>query len=174
MRNLKNNGVEMSNICVKIIKTTALLAIAALTAMVIPAPLICEEAILVLRTGEITSVAGDVEVKRAGKSYWVEAQTGLLLSQLDVIKTGEGASVDIEFSKKDGKYFKFRLREESQLRLTKLESDTEKELEDILLELAIGDILIKVDKLNNKSSFQVRTPVSMVGVRGTKFRVMYK
>ncbi|MFH1868677.1 MAG: FecR family protein [Candidatus Omnitrophota bacterium] len=164
----------MLNKYAKIIKTITSITIAALFLMAVPSDLVCEELSLLLRTGEITSVVGEVDIKRAGKNYWTEAEVGLFISQLDIIRTSEEASVDVEFAKKDGKYFKFRLREKSRLRLTKLEVDKEKTTEDILLELAIGDILIKVDKQHEKSKFQVRTPVSMVGVRGTKFRVMYK
>lgn len=134
----------------------------------------CEESRVILRTGQIIEIAGEVDIKKAGEEFWRKASTEMLLSQYDTIRTHPESSVDIEFSKKEGQYFKIRLRDESRLSFTKLEQDTKTTIEDILLDLAIGDVLIKTDKLHRKSKFQVRTPTSMIGVRGTRFEVIYK
>ena len=41
-----------------------------------------------------------------------------------------------------------------------------------LLDLAMGEILIKAQKVHGeKSQFEVKTPTSIVGVRGTTFNV---
>jgi hypothetical protein len=56
--------------------------------------------------------------------------------------------------------------------MAELLQDKDKETQRTLLDLSIGEILIQVDKLQaEKSSFEVKTPTSMVGVRGTTFSV---
>lgn len=157
-----------------IVKTLIITAAISLALFSCPQEPGCEEARVIFRTGQIVNMAGEVDIKRAGEDFWRKASMGLLLSQYDTIKTHPEGSVDVEFSKKEGQYFKIRLRDESQLSFSKLEQDSKTTVEDILLDLAIGDVLIKTDKLHKKSMFQVRTPTSMIGVRGTRFEVIYK
>lgn len=159
---------------VMIVKTAVIIAAVSLASFALPADLAGEESRLILRTGQITDMVGEVDIKRAGEDFWRRAASGLFISQSDMLKTGQGAWVDIEFAKQDGKYFKLRLLDESELGFTKLESDSVSTVEDILLDLAIGDVLIKTDKLHLKSKFRVRTPTSMIGVRGTCFEVKYE
>lgn len=170
----KNNGLEMFKKYVMIVKMMMIAAAVSLAISIMPAELGCEESRVILRTGEIVNIFGEVDIKKAGEDFWRRASIGLLLSQYDMIKTYEGASLDIEFAKKDGQYFKIRLQDNSQLSFTKLESDPKTTIEDILLDLAIGDVLIKADKLHAKSKFKVRTPTSMIGIRGTCFEVIYE
>ena len=40
-----------------------------------------------------------------------------------------------------------------------------------LLDLALGKVLVHVEKLQGKSKFEVRTPTALTGVRGTTFTV---
>ena len=62
--------------------------------------------------------------------------------------------------------------EKSQLSLATLVKDTTSGLKKTLLDLAIGQVLIKAEKLDTPDSkFEVKTPTSVVGVRGTKFSV---
>lgn len=174
LRPYENNGVAMFKKCAMIVKMVMLMAAVSLAVFTQPVRLSGEEARIILRTGEIVDIAGEVDIKKAGEDFWRRASIGLLLSQYDMVKTREGAKVDIEFAKKDGKYFKIRLQDNSRLSFTKLESDTKTTMEDILLDLAIGDVLIKADKLYSKSKFRVRTPTSMIGIRGTSFEVIYE
>lgn len=157
-----------------IIKTLIITAVVSLIFSFYPQEPGCEESRIILRTGQIVNMAGEVDIKKAGEDFWRKASMGLLLSQYDTIRTQPESSVDVEFSKKEGEYFKIRLRDESKLSFTRLEQDSRTTIEDILLDLAIGDVLIKTDKLHKKSKFQVRTPTSMIGVRGTRFEVIYK
>lgn len=164
----------MFNKCGRIIKTLILIAVVSLAILVLPVYIAGEEPRIVLRTGQIVNVVGEVDIKKAGENLWMEASCGTHISQYDMIKTREEASVDIEFTKKDGKYFKIRLLDESELSFTRVELDSESTIENILLDLTIGDVLIKTDKFDPKSKFRVRTPTSMIGVRGTRFEVVYE
>jgi len=152
---------------------TAVMAVIAIGILAIPFDLSCEEQAITLRAGKITRVIGRVDIKKAQNTFWIEAFPGTFLSQNDIIKTHEDASIDVEFEKDEGQYFKIRLKDDSRLSFTKMGHDTEARVEDILLDLAIGAVLIKTDKMPPKSKFQVRTPTSMVGVKGTRFEVRY-
>ena len=60
----------------------------------------------------------------------------------------------------------------SELTFAELVKDDATGTQKTLLDLAIGQILIKAAKLNTaESKFEVKTPTSVVGVRGTKFAV---
>ena len=53
-----------------------------------------------------------------------------------------------------------------------LKKDEEGRVQTTLLDLAIGKILISAEKLDTPDSkFEVKTPTSVVGVRGTAFSV---
>ena len=132
-----------------------------------------EEPSLIMRSGEVTMVTGEAAVKRAGSDVWMKALPGVSLSQDDIIKTTGQANIDVEFNKNDGRYFKIRLLGDSQLGLTTLEKNNADKTEQILMDLMVGEVLIRTDKIDTKSKFRVRTPTAMVGVRGTRFGVRY-
>ena len=160
--------------CVIILKAVIIAALANLTIFTVPAYLASEESGIILRGGQIVNLVGEADIKKVGENIWTEASVGLLLSQYDMIRTRDGANVDIEFPKKDGQYFKIKIMDNSELSFTRLEYDATTMAENILLDLAIGDVLIKTDRLDPKSKFRVRTPTSMIGVRGTRFEVIYE
>jgi hypothetical protein len=123
------------------------------------------------RSAKILSLEGAVEVRLGSQKAWIPAEIGMVLGEGDVIKTrydsyavlnldgsGETATVDIT--------------ENSQLLLSELIKDESDDTETTLLDLAIGKILIKAQKLDTpESRFEVKTPTSVVGVRGTAFSV---
>ena len=60
----------------------------------------------------------------------------------------------------------------SKLVLTELAAGDDANTYSTLLDLTMGEILIKSQKLHTPDSqFEVKTPTSVVGVRGTKFAV---
>ena len=64
------------------------------------------------------------------------------------------------------------MAENSQLMLRELKKDKRTGTENTLLDLAVGKILVKAQKLRDPDSkFEVKTPTSVVGVRGTNFSV---
>lgn len=159
---------KLSREAVRIILSVTLIIMAG------PSFLSGEDSSLAMRNGEITRLIGEVSIKKAGEDVWAKAFSGLSVSLYDMLKAGAGSWADIEFSKANGQYFKLRLREQSQITFTNLSVDRSSSEEDIMVDLAIGDILIRTEKLNPKSKFVVRTPTSMIGVRGTSFEVRYK
>jgi hypothetical protein len=95
----------------------------------------------------------------------------MVLSQGDIIRTKAGSLAVVELDGK-GRTATVELKENGQLSLAKLLGDKEKGTRTTLLDLAVGEILIKAQKLHSeKSRFEVKTPTSIVAVRGTTFSV---
>lgn len=122
------------------------------------------------RVAEISELQGDVWFRKGGTAEWKGAEKGLLLLESDEIKTGENASAVILLDTA-GETGKLDLSANTQMRLETMKKDPATEDKTTLLDLAVGKVLIKAEKLKNNSSFQVKTPTSICGVRGTLFEV---
>ena len=124
----------------------------------------------VTRTATIVEIEGIVEVKTPDAEDPVPASVGMVLEESDIIATKDDSSAIIEISGSQGNA-KVDLKDNSQVVILDLiKRDTGEE--ETLLDLAVGKLLIKVDKMpDEKSKFEVKTPTSVVGVRGTKFSV---
>lgn len=111
-----------------------------------------------------------MEVKRTGET-WITAEEGMVLNEGDIIKTREGSTVMLNLDG-SGETATVDLAENSQLKLAELLKDEETGSEQTLLDLAIGEILIRAQKLHSEEErFEVKTPTTIVGVRGTTFAV---
>ncbi|MBU0694475.1 MAG: FecR domain-containing protein [Candidatus Omnitrophica bacterium] len=124
----------------------------------------------VKRVSKVIDVSGKVIVKPSGEKGWIPVQKGMIISEGDILKTkvnswallnlngsGETATVEVE--------------ENSQLAFTELTKD-DQGVEKTFLDLALGKLLIEAKKLESeKSKFEVKTPTSIVGVRGTTFAI---
>ncbi|MCM8773389.1 MAG: FecR domain-containing protein [Candidatus Omnitrophica bacterium] len=120
------------------------------------------------RVGIIEEIKGKVEVKSSG-GRWEEAKLGMVLREEDTIRT-KGNSYAL-LSLRGEEEAIVEIKENSELMLSELGID-EEGVTRTLLDLAIGEVLIKVDKLRERgSNFEVKTPTSIVGVRGTIFSV---
>ncbi len=122
------------------------------------------------RVAEISSIDGVAWFKKAGTDDWKGASVGILLVENDEIKTGDNSKVEIILDK-NGETGKLNLAANSELRLDAMSQDIESGDKTTLLDLAIGRVLVKVEKLGGNSSFQVKTPSSVCAVRGTLFEV---
>lgn len=105
----------------------------------------------------ITGVEGEVTVVRNGAS--TPASEGMPLKQGDVVKTGPGGAADFSMNGLAG---------------GRLLADGECSLEDpqkksMRVKLALGKILLNLEKLPEESSFEVETPTAIASVRGTQF-----
>jgi hypothetical protein len=122
------------------------------------------------RTAKITSLEGTVDVMTL-KRAWKPASVGMVLNQSDVIRTKAKSSATINI---DGtaETATVMVKEGSQLMLTDLTINKRDASQKTLLDLALGKILIKAKKIHSeKTSFEVKTPTSIVAVRGTTFSV---
>lgn len=121
------------------------------------------------RYAVVLKTEGKVEVKM-GQADWVPAEAGLVLHENDEIRSAKDGTAKILLDK-DGETGQFELNPESRLRLNALDIDTQTTEKTTILDLAIGSVLVHAEKLQEDSKFQVRTPNSTTGVRGTTFVV---
>jgi len=64
------------------------------------------------------------------------------------------------------------MKQNSKLQLAVLLGGKEAPTQTTLLDLSMGEILVKAQKVHSeKSKFEVKTPTSVVGIRGTTFSV---
>ena len=124
-------------------------------------PAMCEDT---FRTGRVMDISGDVSIKVKGGNF-VPASLGMEFTQGDFIKTGMDSSAllfveGIETSQVE-------VYENSLLLMRELVMDREKGSQSTLLDLALGKILVKSKKIENKGSkFEVKTPTTVVGAMG--------
>jgi hypothetical protein len=122
------------------------------------------------RFGRVLDVKGIVETKN-GKQPWLKTKPGLLLYEGIFIRTQAGSSALIELEGTSG-MSQLEVKENSQLRLAQMVEDRDAGSQNTLIDLALGKLLIQAETLNSdKSSFEVKTPTSLIGVRGTSFAV---
>ena len=123
------------------------------------------------RTAEIMSIDGMAEVKPAGQMAWIPARTNMVLNQGDTLKTGSKSWALLNVNGK-GQTASVEVKENSQMLLAELLVDQQAGTSSTLLDLAMGEVLITAQKVHGEESkFEVKTPTSIVGVRGTVFNV---
>jgi hypothetical protein len=124
----------------------------------------------VKRTALLSDFSGRAEVKDAS-GKWQPAAKGMVLGQGDVIRTLKDSSAQLALDG-DIQSATVNLKQNSQLTIAELYKDQDKNSQNTLLDLALGEVLIKTKKLQEAGSrFEVKTPTSIVGVRGTEFSV---
>lgn len=122
------------------------------------------------RTAQITSLNGTAEVKQAGMTAWVPASVGMVLNQGDTLKTASKSLAILNVD--NGRVGTVEVKEGSQMLIAELMTDPGTDTSKTLLDLAMGEVLIKAQKVHGENSrFEVKTPTSIVGVRGTTFNV---
>ena len=126
---------------------------------------------VVKRSAKIIDFNGHVQVRVMGQRRWAPAESGMVLSEGDILRTKKNAWALVNLDG-DGETATVTVQENSQLLISKLTKDEEKNYQETLLDLGLGKILIEAEKLHSeKSKFEVKTPTSVVGVRGTTFAV---
>lgn len=124
------------------------------------------------RTATIVRVIGTAEVMPPQGS-WREARPGINLPEGTIIRTAEGSKVIVSIDGRDQSAL-IEMKDYAQLILAEM-PPMENQTRKTLLDLTIGNILIKVKKMpTEQSKFEVRTPISYVGVRGTIFSISLK
>ena len=109
---------------------------------------------------EMLYITGDVQVSK-GDGPFAAATAGMLLEPWDKIKTGADSSADLSFDADDKNIVKIGSSANVVVVLK----------EDERLELINGDVYCTINNLPQGSSFEVRTPTAIAGVRGTDIRI---
>jgi len=123
------------------------------------------------RTAQIVSLDGRAEVKTEGQTSWSSAKVGMVLNEGDTIRTFAKTWILLNVNGK-GQTATVEIKENSKLLLSEMLADVKAGTSKTLLDLALGEVLIKAQKVHGQESrFEVKTPTSIVGVRGTTFNV---
>jgi hypothetical protein len=122
------------------------------------------------REAKISKLDGSAQVRFEGEQKWVPAAEGMVLKQGDAIKTASGATALLVVDEGVNPAY-VEIKEDSQLIILRLTKDEEKGSDITLMDLTIGEIMVDVEKLTPDSTFEVKTPESIAGVRGTKYSV---
>ncbi|MBF0571451.1 MAG: FecR domain-containing protein [Candidatus Omnitrophica bacterium] len=110
----------------------------------------------------IVRFEGGVVVKRGGEAIVLSA--GMLLNPQDEITTSKGAYVEVAYDD----VYKDIMRIGAD---TRVFFESNRIQKDTTLFMDKGEIKLKLDNLEKGSTFKVRTPVAIAGVRGTAFAV---
>ena len=121
------------------------------------------------RYAVILETQGNVEVKLSG-AEWTPAEAGVKLFEKDEIRTQAQSTAQILLDQ-EGSTGKFEVKPNSRLRMGTLILEPATGDKTTILDLAIGSVLVKAEKLQGHSRFEVRTPNATTGVRGTEFLV---
>ena len=119
------------------------------------------------RSAVITALDGEVSYRLSGQTQWLGAELGTVLGEKDTVKTGEGSTCTILFQGMSDSTVD--VRPNSVMELSTVASGDN--ADDTELGLSLGSVLVKAEKLEGESQFEVRTPNSIVGIRGTQFEV---
>ncbi len=119
---------------------------------------------------KVLSIKGDAQFKKAGSDQWSELQKSTLLSEGDSLKTGKNSEVKLELSG-NAKTAELVVGYDSEFTLKTFNHDPDTKLEKTLLDVSLGAVLVKAEKLVGDSKFEAKTPTSIVGIRGTIFEV---
>jgi len=123
------------------------------------------------RVAKIAVLNGKADVRLMNEKDWMSAKVGMTITEGDTIRTKSNSWAMLVLNGA-GETATIELEENSKLTLTELARDEKAMTQQTLLELAMGEILIKAQKLHSaESKFEVKTPTSIVGVRGTTFSV---
>ena len=125
---------------------------------------------ILLSHARILQWSGDVSFLKTGSDAWKNVDSQVTLSEGDKIKTSAGSSATLELSaqRKTGTV---QVRENTEFTIAAFRHETDTKKEITLLDVEVGGILIQAEKLSGDSKFEVKTPASMVGIRGTTFNV---
>lgn len=125
----------------------------------------------VKRTARVVDLRGEAELKLMEEEGWIPLEIGSILNEGDIVRTKADSWLLLNLNGM-GETAAVEVKEDSQLKLLELLADEEEGTQKTLLDLAIGKVLIRAKKLHApESSFEVKTPTSIVGVRGTEFAV---
>lgn len=114
------------------------------------------------REAKVLFVKGDVKIEKSGKTEWISARVGMLLSDGDTAKTGKASAVEISFDNENKNIVRLEENSTAILRGKMLKQ----------IELPQGRIRSLVKSLKKESSFEIKTPTVVAGARGSGWDVV--
>ncbi|EKD28050.1 MAG: hypothetical protein ACD_79C00452G0001, partial [uncultured bacterium] len=121
---------------------------------------------------EIVKNINDVQIQKNGSSIWIKSTIGEKVFEGDSIKVGEKSGVLLFIRGLNNKDSFTQIFENSLIKVINLNSVNLDQLEEVYLDLILGEVLVNVENLPSTSTFQVKTPVGVAAVRGTLFSIL--
>ena len=119
---------------------------------------------------KVVKISGDAQYKKADTDQWIKLESSHVLSEADAVKTAANSEVVLEFTGTN-KTAEVTVRPSSEFVFETFRHDPDTKIENTLLDVSLGAVLVKAEKLTGSSKFEVKTPTSIVGIRGTTFEV---
>ncbi|MEI6437175.1 MAG: FecR family protein [Candidatus Omnitrophota bacterium] len=110
----------------------------------------------------VLRMAGSVTIVRANET--ITPVIGMMLNAQDKIITGDGAYVEVAYDDSLKNVIKINANSRIVFESSRIERLTR-------LFMDRGSVMVKLDGLEKGSTFKVRTPVAIAGVRGTAFGI---
>ena len=142
-----------------------ILVLVSIMALMAPRSLFAESS----SNAKVLDIKGDVMFLRTGSLAWSKLEPTIILNEGDSIKTGANSEVRLELNGVN-KTAEITIRQETEFKFDTFRHDDES-VENTLLNVGVGGVLVKAEKLIGASKFEVKTPTSIVGIRGTTFEV---
>ena len=102
----------------------------------------------------VTDIKGDVKVDTKGDGIWISPWIGMKLKKEARVKTGSGSSVEIVFDAEG-------------LNVLNIKENSQITVKEASINLLGGSILADFANIEPGSSFSVKTPTAVCGVRGS-------
>lgn len=123
-----------------------------------------------LSQATVKDIRGEAKFLKSGSADWSKLELGTVLSEGDALKTAIDSQITLTLTGA-AKTAEITVRPESEFVFKKFHHDAVNRVESTLLDVQLGGVLIKAEKLIGNSKFEVKTPTSIVGIRGTTFEV---
>lgn len=115
------------------------------------------------KVGEISKLEGNVELKSKWELVFKPALANSSLFAGDTIRTKSDGWVEVKFD--NGNII--TLQEDSNLLIEKYVQDLKKDAYENILNINLGKMRAKVEKLKEGSLFEIQTPTAVAAARGT-------
>ncbi len=116
----------------------------------------------------VVSASGTARIFKRGTGDWGQVRSGDTIGESDKIQTGSDGAVQIKFGNGNSLF----LQPGTELFIETLRVDPESGSYSNTFEMKQGEVIGVIEKLDGKSTFQVKTPTAVSGVRGTVLRVV--
>ena len=120
-------------------------------------------------SAKVIDIKGDAMYLKGGSSSWSKLEPTTILMEGDSIKSSPDSEVRLELGG-TSKTAEVTVRQETEFKFDTFRHDDEM-VDSTLLNVGVGGVLVKAEKLIGASKFEVKTPTSIVGIRGTTFEV---
>lgn len=119
------------------------------------------------REALITYVEGEAKKRPVKRELWIEAEVNSAVVEGEKVKTLEESRAEIELSQESV----IRLAERTTVDIVKLFEEEKRKAEETQLNVEEGDVWGSVSKIDDNSSFEINTDLSVSAIRGTVFQV---